>query len=101
MDATALRLNGLRTELKGVFSDLKRLRPDLEKKAKALQDAEDKIEALQGTVDQAEEGVFSAFCKKIKVGSIREYEDVQLKVAKEENEAMEKYGQQQARAKHQ
>lgn len=101
LDATQLRLRGLRAELKAVEADLKKMKPDLAKKAKAAEGAEDELEALQDTVDQAEQGVFAAFCKKIKVGSIREYEDVQVKMAKEESEAMEKFAQQQARVKHQ
>lgn len=101
LDATRLRLNGLRAELKGIEGDLKKMRPDLDKKAKAVKTAEDKLETLQDTVDAAEQGVFAAFCKKIKIANIREYEDVQLKMAKEESEAMEKYSQQQARVNHQ
>lgn len=101
LDATKLRLNGLRTELKQVEADLKKLRPDADKKAKAAQTAEDNLEGLQDEVDTAEKGVFAAFCKKIKVGSIREYEDVQVKMAKEEGEVLEKYAQQQARVNHQ
>jgi structural maintenance of chromosome 1 len=101
LDATQLRLRGLRSELKQVDADLKKLRPDADKKAKAVQKAEDNLSGLQDEVDEAEEGVFAAFCKKIKVGSIREYEDVQVKLAREESEALEVYAQQQARAKHQ
>lgn len=101
LDATQLRLRGLKAEMKAVDGDLKKMKPDLEKKAKAVRAAEDKIKGLQSTVDTAEEGVFGAFCKRIKVGSIREYEDVQLKMAKEDSEALEGFSQSQARIGHQ
>lgn len=101
LDATQLRLRGLRAELKSVESDIKKLRPDLDKKAKAVRTAEDQIKGLQDTVDGAEQGMFAAFCQKIKVGSIREYEDVQLKMAREESEALEHFTQSLARAGHQ
>jgi structural maintenance of chromosome 1 len=101
LDATQLRLRGLKAELKAVSGDIKKMRPDLEAKAEAASAVEIKIEALQATVDKAEEGVFGAFCKKIKVGSIREYEDVQLKVAQEEGEALEKFSQSKVRLGHQ
>lgn len=101
LDATQLRLRGLKAELKAVDGDIKKMRPDLEKKSKAAKAAEDKISGLQAAVDSAEEGVFGAFCKKIKVANIREYEDVQVKMAKEESEAMEGFSQSQARIGHQ
>jgi structural maintenance of chromosome 1 len=52
-------------------------------------------------VNAADDGVFGAFCKRIKVTNIREYEDVQLKVAKEESDAMEAFASQHARVRHQ
>jgi structural maintenance of chromosome 1 len=45
--------------------------------------------------------VFKAFCKKIKVANIREYEDVQLRVASEENEKMAEFVTSQNRIGHQ
>lgn len=57
--------------------------------------------ALKETIDAADDAVFSAFCKKIGVKHIREYEDVQLKVAREENEAIERWTQAMVRAGHQ
>lgn len=52
-------------------------------------------------IEQADDEVFSAFCQRIGVSNIREYEDVQLRIAKEANEAMESFAAQQARVKHQ
>lgn len=52
-------------------------------------------------MDAADDGVFAQFVRKIGVDTIRDYENVQLKMAREENEAMAKYTAQQARIQHQ
>jgi structural maintenance of chromosome 1 len=96
-----LRLRGLREELKHVDADIKKMVPELEKKSKAVKAAEAKLEKLQATIDEADDTVFAAFCRKIKVASIRDYEDVQLKAAREESEAMEAFSAQKARVTHQ
>lgn len=101
LDATQLRLRGLRKELKAVIADIAKMEPDRQAKENAVDAAEEKIAGLQDKVDKAEKGVFGAFCKKLKLGSIREYEDVQLKMAKEENAVLEGYQQSKARAGHQ
>ncbi|KAK4689768.1 structural maintenance of chromosome 1, partial [Tremellales sp. Uapishka_1] len=101
LDATRLRLNGLRAELKHVESEIKKFSPDKEKKLKAVASADEKAQGLLDTIDAADSGIFDAFCKKINVATIREYEDVQLKIAKEESEAMEAFASSQARIKHQ
>ncbi|BEJ14460.1 hypothetical protein CspHIS471_0402270 [Cutaneotrichosporon sp. HIS471] len=87
--ATRLRLEGLRKELAAVEKDLGEMKPEREKRAKALREAEDKLQGLAEIVEEADDGVFAAFCQRINVDNIREYEDVQLKVAREENEALE------------
>lgn len=99
--ATRLRLNGLRKEIDGLQKDLQKLKPERQKRAKALSDSEKKKETLAAVVNGADDNIFDAFCKRIKVANIREYEDVQLKVAQEENEAMEEYAAQNARISHQ
>lgn len=100
LSATRLRLEGLRKELAAVEKDIKKMQPDREKRAKTLRTTEDKIETLAGTVEAADDGVFAAFCQRINVSNIREYEDVQLKVAREENEALEEFKVQAARNGH-
>lgn len=100
LSATRLRLDGLRKELAAVDKDLQKMKPDREKRAKALRATEDKIQGLADTVEQADDGVFAAFCQRINVDNIREYEDVQLKVAREENEALEAFKVQAARNTH-
>jgi len=77
------------------------LSPDLKAKTKAVDAIDTKVEKLESTVNAADDGVFKAFCKKIKVASIREYEDVQLKMMSEENEKMAEFVVQQNRIGHQ
>jgi structural maintenance of chromosome 1 len=60
-----------------------------------------KIEELVSTVNDAEDKVFAAFCRQIKVSNIREYEERQLKVAQEESEARLRFDTQIARLTHQ
>ena len=52
-------------------------------------------------MDKADNDVFSAFCRKIGIASIREYEDRQLKVAQEESDARLAFDKQVTRLKHQ
>lgn len=52
-------------------------------------------------MNAAEDEIFSAFCRKIKVSNIREYEERQLKVAQEESEARLRFDNQIARLTHQ
>lgn len=101
LDATRLRLDGLRKELGGVDKDIKKMTPDKQKRTKDLTSAESQGKTLAAVVEKADDEVFTNFCKRINVPNIREYEDVQLKVAQEENEAMEAFTAQNARAAHQ
>jgi structural maintenance of chromosome 1 len=71
--------------------------PDLVRMRKALEAFDTKLSALEKTLDEADNKVFAAFCSQIGIQSIRDYEDVQLKLAREETEAMEKFTTQKAR----
>ncbi|KAL7424073.1 Structural maintenance of chromosomes protein 1 [Cryptotrichosporon argae] len=101
LNATRTRLSNLQEELKAADVDLTRLRPERDARAQALEDAKAQVEQLDATVDKADDGVFQAFCQRIGVDSIREYEDVQLKLAREETEAMTEFNAQHARVHHQ
>lgn len=101
LNATRLRLGGLRKELAAVEKDIKKMTPDREQRAKELAASEGKGKALAKTVDAADDEVFASFCKRINVDSIREYEDGQLKLAREEEEALQAFTAQSARASHQ
>jgi structural maintenance of chromosome 1 len=61
----------------------------------------DRIGELSATVNAAEDSVFQAFCRKIKVSNIREYEERQMKVAQEESKARLQYETQISRLTHQ
>ena len=52
-------------------------------------------------VNAAEDGVFQAFCRKIRVSHIREYEERQMRVAQEESRARLQYETQISRLTHQ
>jgi len=95
------RLSDLKGELKAKTTEIERLGPDLKAKSKAVDAIDSKVDKLETTVNAADDGVFKAFCKKIKVASIREYEDVQLKMMSEENEKMAEFVVQQNRIGHQ
>ncbi|KAJ7812847.1 hypothetical protein B0H13DRAFT_2143623 [Mycena leptocephala] len=101
LNACNLRLTGIRDELKHIEKELKKNAPEL-KKAQATYDTLQKqITELAETINNAEDATFSAFCRKIKVANIREYEERQLKVAQEESEARLRFDNQIARLTHQ
>ncbi|KAK8869753.1 hypothetical protein IAR55_000321 [Kwoniella newhampshirensis] len=101
LDAIRLRLNGLRDELQHVNAIITRLTPDVARRTQAVTASEEQYRGLAGTIDAADDAVFGVFCRKIGVANIREYEDVQLRIAKEATEAMEGFSAQQARIRHQ
>ncbi|KAF8214101.1 condensin complex subunit SMC1 [Mycena galopus ATCC 62051] len=101
LNAVNLRLTGVRDELKHIEKELKKNAPEL-KKTQATYDALQKqITELSETINDAEDATFAAFCRKIKVANIREYEERQLKVAQEESEARLRFDNQIARLTHQ
>ncbi len=62
---------------------------------------QERIDALQATIDEAEDSVFEDFCNEIGVENIREFEERQLKVAQEESAARLQFDTQIARLTHQ
>ncbi|KAG1758082.1 hypothetical protein EDD22DRAFT_1000340 [Suillus occidentalis] len=59
------------------------------------------ITEIQAAIDSPEDGVFASFCSQIGVENVREYEERQLKVSEEENQARLRLNQQVARLTHQ
>ncbi|KAJ7068585.1 condensin complex subunit SMC1 [Mycena amicta] len=101
LNGCKLRLTGMRDELKHLDKELKKNAPEL-KKAQATYDSlHQQIARLTATIDTAEEATFAAFCRKIKVENIREYEERQMKVAQQENEARLRFDNQIMRLTHQ
>ncbi|KIR32463.1 cohesin complex subunit psm1 [Cryptococcus deuterogattii MMRL2647] len=101
LHAIQVRLRGVREELTHAISTIERLTPDVGARSQSAASSEERSAALVEIIEQADDEVFSAFCQRIGVSNIREYEDVQLRIAKEANEAMESFAAQQARVKHQ
>ncbi|KAG7448818.1 condensin complex subunit SMC1 [Guyanagaster necrorhizus] len=101
LTACKLRLTGIKDELRHIDKELKTITPELKKTQSAYDDLQSQIANLKSSVDAAEDRVFSAFCRRIKVSHIREYEERQLKVAQEESEARLRYDSQIARLTHQ
>lgn len=60
-----------------------------------------RLSELEAVIFKADDKIFAAFCRKIKVKDIREYEQRQLKVAQEENETRLRFDTQITRLKHQ
>jgi len=84
-----------------VESDIEKMSPERQRRARAVSSSDERLTGLIDTVNAADDGVFTAFCARIGVATIRDYEDVQLKMAREESEAMEAFSAQQARVTHQ
>ncbi|KIY73713.1 condensin complex subunit SMC1 [Cylindrobasidium torrendii FP15055 ss-10] len=95
------RVSSLRDELKVINAELKKNAPALAQAEKTAANLHSEIEKLEGAIDAATESLFAAFCRKIKVKNIREYEERQLKVAQEESSAKLRFQTQIMRLKHQ
>ncbi|PPQ70346.1 hypothetical protein CVT25_000126 [Psilocybe cyanescens] len=99
--ACKLRITGLKDELKHIDRELKSISPELKKAKNSHKALQQRIEQLSVAVNAAEDSVFAAFCRKIRVSNIREYEERQLKVAQEESQARLRFDTQIARLSNQ
>ncbi|KAF8802737.1 condensin complex subunit SMC1 [Phlegmacium glaucopus] len=99
--ACKLRTTGIKDELKHIDKELKSISPELKKARSTYTNLQERITALSATVNAAEDEVFSLFCRKIGVATIREYEEQQLKVAQEESQARLRFDTQIARLSNQ
>lgn len=75
--------------------------PERKAKQAAVKNIEDQLAGLEQILNDADDEVFAEFCESIEVDSIRDYEDVQLRMAREEDAALEKFTTQKARIGHQ
>ncbi|KAF7352348.1 Structural maintenance of chromosomes protein [Mycena venus] len=82
LNAVNLRLTGIRDELKHIEKELKKNAPELKKTQAKYDTLQKQIAELSETINNAEDATFAAFCRKIKVANIREYEERQLKIAR-------------------
>jgi len=81
----------LRDDIANVDKDLGKLAPESEAKRAAVRMIDDQLTGLEQILNEADDKVFAEFCQRIEVDNIRDYEEVQLKMAQEENEALEKF----------
>ncbi|KAJ7598927.1 condensin complex subunit SMC1 [Mycena floridula] len=96
-----LTLTGIKDELKSLNKEYNANVPALAAAQQTYDSLRDEMAQLSSTVNAAEDGVFTAFCRKLKISNIREYEERQLKVAQEESEARLRFDTQIARLTHQ
>ncbi|KAK7020211.1 Structural maintenance of chromosomes protein 1 [Paramarasmius palmivorus] len=101
LNACKLRITGLKDEIKHLDREIQKNTPELKKAQTTHANIKDQIQQLSETVNEAEDGVFAAFCRTIRITNIREYEERQLKLAQEESEARLRFEQQIARLTHQ
>ncbi|KAG6855965.1 hypothetical protein H0H87_008906 [Tephrocybe sp. NHM501043] len=101
LSACKLRITGLKDELKHIDKEIKQTAPELKKIQNSHRTCVAEIDQLSAIVNAAEDGIFRAFCGKINVANIREYEERQLKLAQEESKARLQFEAQIARLGHQ
>ncbi|BGP39995.1 Structural maintenance of chromosomes protein 1 [Rhodotorula kratochvilovae] len=101
-------LSSTNSRLKGVKDELKALRKraaDLAKTVSQLERELDQLEEEAAThrevIEREEDAIFAAFCARIGVADIREYEEKQLRSAQEDNAQMLKFDTQLLRLNHQ
>lgn len=111
LSATKLRLKSVKDELKHVRKSVKELGDQAEKVRTTrldrrltcaqlrteLEEMDGQMAELRTTIDAGESTIFTAFCKRLKLPSIRHYEDKQLKIAEGESTAQLKFTKQIAR----
>jgi structural maintenance of chromosome 1 len=64
---------------------------------KSLSQLENQMTGLRSVVESAEDRVFDAFCRRMKVANVREYEGCQMKLAQDESDTRLRYSTQIAR----
>jgi structural maintenance of chromosome 1 len=96
-NAAQLRRTGVLQELQHVRGQLNALAPQVNAAAAVHDQLREQVETLQAVISEADDSVFGDFCRRIGVGSIRDYEERQLKVAQAVNEARHRFDTQIAR----
>lgn len=102
----------MKDELKHIDREIKKNTPELKKVwsivtsfqslilhqvETAYANLKEQIEALSAVINEAEDDIFSDFCRKIRVSNIREFEERQLKLSQEESDARLRFETQIAR----
>ncbi|KIM24825.1 hypothetical protein M408DRAFT_26772 [Serendipita vermifera MAFF 305830] len=95
------KVDDAKKELKHIHEELEKLEPELKQARASLERLDKEVGRLQAAVDKADNEVFATFCRKLRIASIREYEDRQLKMAQAESDARLAFDKQVTRLKHQ
>ncbi|KAG8849135.1 Structural maintenance of chromosomes protein 1 [Tulasnella sp. 330] len=101
LSAAKLKATGIKDELKHIEKEIKKQMPEVEKLDQAHSMRVQRMSELEEVIFAADDKIFNAFCRKIKVKNIRDYEQRQLKVAQEGSEARLRFETQIARLSHQ
>jgi structural maintenance of chromosome 1 len=96
-NAARLRRTGIRQQQQHVNDQLDSLTPQVNSAFASHDQLRDQVETLQAVISEADDSVFRDFCRKIRVNSIRDYEERQLRVAQAANEARHRFDTQIAR----
>lgn len=96
-NAARLRRTGILQQMEHVRDQLNVLSPQVNAAVVSHGELHEKVEALQAVISEADDSVFGDFCRRIGVGSIRDYEERQLKVAQAVTEARHRFDTQIAR----
>ncbi|KAJ3036857.1 Structural maintenance of chromosomes protein 1 [Rhizophlyctis rosea] len=83
LTTTNRKLEGREKELQHLGEEIERLTSEIRQLETALTDAQRRMDAADAKIKEVENGVFAAFCRRIGVANIREYEDRHMKVTQE------------------
>ncbi|KAK0550612.1 Structural maintenance of chromosomes protein 1 [Tilletia horrida] len=95
------RMTGISEEITANDASKQANEPKLATSRERLAETTSQIDALEVVVNAAEDSVFNAFCARIGVENIREYEETQLKALQERSDEQVEYESQLARLAHQ
>lgn len=96
-NAAQLRRTGILQQMEHIRNQINVLGPQVGAAATSHDQLREQVEALQAVISEADDSVFDDFCRRIGVGSIRDYEERQLKVAQAVSEARHRFDTQIAR----
>ncbi|CBQ73643.1 probable SMC1-chromosome segregation protein [Sporisorium reilianum SRZ2] len=99
--AVNTRLTGIRDELKNIDKQTKEMQPKLRTAKTELEQLQRKMSTLEEVVNREEDRIFAAFCRRIGVDNIREYEERQVRLMERQSDARLQFESQLARLNHQ
>ncbi|KAF9652766.1 hypothetical protein BDM02DRAFT_2623366 [Thelephora ganbajun] len=97
LNAAQLRRTGILQQSTHVRDQLDTLAPQVNAATVNHDQLREQVETLQAVISEADDSVFGDFCRRIGAGSIRDYEERQLKVAQVVSEARHRFDTQIAR----